>query len=941
MSSTRHERVSAVFVEAQRLDEERRGAFLDEACGGDAELRREVESLLEAGRRTGSALDTGNLHRALGKASAESGGVSAPRKVGPYRIVGVIGSGGMGTVYEAEQDEPRRRVALKVVRPGMVNPRLLSRFRHEANVLGQLRHPGIAQIYEAATSDDGDGSYPYFAMELVTGRSLCEYADAVDLGTRDRLSLIAAVCDALHHAHQKGVIHRDLKPANILLDEASEPPTGQMLPQPKILDFGIARATDADIQTVTVQTSVGELVGTLPYMSPEQAAGDPAAIDIRSDIYAVGVITFELLAGRLPYPVRDKLVHEAVRVIREEEPSRLSSTDRTLRGDVETIVAKALEKDKERRYQSAAQLAADIRRHLRDEPIVARPASAMYQLGKFARRNKALVAAAVVVFVGLAGAAAVATGFAVSESRQRDLAEREVVVGQAIIGFLSEMLSAPNPWGSEAGEAGDREVRVVDVLDNAAAGLDTAFAGQPEVEAALRTTLGTTYRRLGALDASRTHLERALALHMAEAGERHARTIKTMSELGMLYGVEGRHDEAEAMLSRVLDIHREDLGSDHPLTLAAMTNLALLYDDQGRYDEANAMSEEALAIAQRVLGEDHPDTISARAAVAQEYAQLGRLEESLELQERVLADRRRVLGPDHPDTIGSMNNTADTLVDLGRLEDAQALFEEAVAAVTRIVGEDHPQTLSTMNNLVRVYLHRELYEKGESLAVKTLEAQRRVLGDDHRETLIAISRLARLYADQDRLDEAEPLFLEALDSSRLALGEEHPHTMAYLNNVANFYRENGRYEDAEPLFLEALAIARATLGDQHWKTLVVTYNIGLFYMSQQRHDDAAPLFEQAVTGARQTLSGGNWRLGSFLTNYGDCLSRQGHHEQAEATLLEAYEILVAALDGDHVRVRQAIKVLADAYERWNRPDAAAEWHAKLPAEQEELATDNP
>ncbi len=364
MSRTWHEQVSALFAEARRLAVDRRAAFLEEACGGDAELRAEVEALLVHDQQTHGKLDAaidGGAARVLAQELAEAGAAGfepdivgeMPQRIGKYSVIGLIGAGGMGAVYEAEQQDPRRRVALKVIRRGLVNRRLLSRFRHEAQVLGQLKHPGIAQIHEAGTADEGAGGQPYFAMELITGRTLVEDADARGLGIRDRLELIARICDALHHAHQKGVIHRDLKPGNILVEAGG---------QPKILDFGVARATDADIQTVTVQTDVGELVGTLPYMSPEQASGDPDALDIRSDLYSMGVIMFELLGGRLPYDVKGKLIHEAVRVIREEEPSRLSIVSRVFRGDVETIVAKALEKDKNRRYQSAADLAADIRR---------------------------------------------------------------------------------------------------------------------------------------------------------------------------------------------------------------------------------------------------------------------------------------------------------------------------------------------------------------------------------------------------------------------------------------------------------------------------------------------------------------------------------------------------------------------------------------------------
>ena len=313
-----------------------------------------------------------------------------PERIGRYRIVRLLGEGGMGAVYEAEQENPHRTVALKVIRVGYADPEMVRRFENEAQALGRLHHPGIAQIYEAGTADTQFGSQPYFAMELVHGQTLLTYCDQHHTNVRERLELMAKIADAVQHAHQRGLIHRDLKPANILVDEAG---------QPRILDFGVARLTDADTQA-TRQTNIGQIVGTLSYMSPEQVQGDPDALDTRSDVYALGVILYEMLAGKMPYTLPRQL-HEAVRTIQQTEASPLSTLVKSYRGDIETIVAKALEKDKSRRYGSAAELAADIRRHLHHEPIVARPPSTMYQLGKFARRNRALVTGVAAVFAVL------------------------------------------------------------------------------------------------------------------------------------------------------------------------------------------------------------------------------------------------------------------------------------------------------------------------------------------------------------------------------------------------------------------------------------------------------------------------------------------------------------------------------------------------------------
>ncbi|MHC4993395.1 MAG: serine/threonine-protein kinase, partial [Planctomycetota bacterium] len=479
--------VSKIAVGALAVPPSEREAFLHHACGRDPSLHAAVVALLEADDEAGPFLDQPALRGSLPpEESLAEGG-----QVDEYRVIRRIAAGGMGVVYEACQEHPPRRVALKVIRPGMSSLRALRRFEHEA---------------DAGTFQTGHGPQPFFAMELIDGQPLLEFASTQDLDTGGRLELFARVCDAAHYAHQRGVIHRDLKPGNILVE-----PSGQ----PKILDFGVARLTDTDLLTTTLHTAAGELLGTLPYMSPEQLAGSPDAMDIRSDVYSLGVTLYELLSGRLPYDVRDKLVPEAARIVQDQEPTPLSSVSRQLRGDVDTLVAKALEKDKTRRYQSAAELASDIRRYLNNEPIEARPASAIYQIRKFARRHRLPMAAASTILLAMIAATAVSIRFAAQEAQARQAAQREresalTARQQAdqTAAFLEQTLAGIDP--AVARGADTRLLR--ELLDDSAARIEQELAGQPEVEASLRETIGSTYQSIGEHGLAGVHLEAAAEL---------------------------------------------------------------------------------------------------------------------------------------------------------------------------------------------------------------------------------------------------------------------------------------------------------------------------------------------------------------------------------------------------------------------------------------------
>jgi tetratricopeptide (TPR) repeat protein len=604
------------------------------------------------------------------------------------------------------------------------------------------------------------------------------------------------------------VIHRDLKPGNILVNHAG---------QPKILDFGVARTTDADLQATTARTDVGQLVGTIAYMSPEQVQGNPDQLDTRSDVYSLGVVGFELLTGRLPHDLRGKAVPEAARTITEENPERLSLSHRVFRGDIETIIGKALEKEKDRRYQSASALAADIRSYLTDQPITARPVTTIYQLRKFARRNKALVYGVLVAFTLLCGGLVQVTLERNRAVKAERLAAHEAAIAQAVNDFLNDdLLAAASP------EKLGRDVTMRQVLDHAAEALEGKFEDQPLVEAAIRETLGETLFALGEYDRAALHQERALELRRAELGRQHRMTLASTCDLGIVYAYLGRWDEAEPLYVEALEGRRQLLGEDDPDTLNSMNNLATLYFHQDRFDEAEPLLVEAIAAGRRVLGEDHLDTLRPMNNLANLYARNGRLAEAEPLMIQTLEAKRRLLGEEHPGTLVTMNNLANVYCDQGRYDEAESLYVKTLEIRRRVLGEEHPRTLNALGNLSRVYQKQGRYEAAESLCVQALESLRSQLGEDHPRTLLRKANLAALYYDQGRYEEAERLYTETLEARRRVLGEHHAHTLASMQGLVRSMIALGKLEEAEPLALECHERHTEVYGPGHDETRKAT-----------------------------------------------------------------------------------------------------------------------
>ena len=888
-----------------------------------------------------------------------------PSNIGHYRIIRLLGEGGMGAVYEAEQDQPRRTVALKVIKAAWTSPELVHRFEREFQTLGRLHHPGIAQIYEAGTADTGFGSQPFFAMEIIHGMPLVEYAEKKLLDTRQRLALMIQVCEAVQHAHQRGIIHRDLKPGNILVDENS---------QPKILDFGLARVTDSDAQA-TRQTDMGQLLGTLAYMSPEQVLADPLALDTRSDVYALGVILYELLAGKLPYELTWQLP-EVVRTIQQVDPVPLSTVNRAYRGDIETIVAKALEKDKTRRYGSAAEFADDIRRYLEDRPITAKPVSAGYQLRKFALRHKALVAGVTAVFAVLLVGVVVSTWQAVRARRAEMRAETATASAEAVNNFLQKDLlgqaSVRNQSGPNAKPDPDLKVRTA--LDLAAAKIAGKFNKQPEVEAGIRDTIGQTYADLGLYPQAREQLERALDLERKFLGTEHPKTITTLNRLGTIEYLEGKFSEAEARLDQTLPLSRRVLGPTHPDTLNAMYSLGVVYALQAKYPAAESLLRQTLEIRRAVSGRENPETLRCVNALANIYSFEGKSAQAAELYEQTVEARRRVLGPEHPDTLISMNNLAGEYLNQNKNAQAEALFKQTLEISRRVLGAEHPDTLRCMNWLANAYRAEGEYAKAEALYGQTLELSRRVLGTAHHETLTVMDNLANAYGDRGKYRAAEMLYSQALEISRRVLGPEHPDTLNDMHNLALTYAVDGKYAQAGTLFKQNLELRRRILGPEDLDTLHTLASIASMYQRQGKYDVAETYAAQALAGLRHTLgperpatmdvtadlalayqSEGkfaaseplarealetdkkiqpdDWQRFRAESLLGASLAGEKKYAEAEPLLLEGYQGMADRKDrigvADRYHLDRALEWIVRLYGTWGKPEKAAQWKRNL------------
>ena len=829
-------RVQAVFLAAvDYQDPADRATILDRECATDVELRQRVEALLRANDEPDNFLDqpvVGPARRSLsnfggsnGHATGQAphhlilGSILEPEdecgrgsdveavdpltiaegpghQIGPYKLLEKIGQGGMGNVYMAEQESPvRRRVALKIIKPGMDSDQVVARFEAERQALALMDHQNIARVLDVGTTGTGR---PFFVMELVHGLAITEYCNRSQLTTKERLELFIPVCQAIQHAHQNGIIHRDIKPSNVLVTLYDGKPVA------KVIDFGVAKAIEQRLTERTLFTQYGLIVGTFEYMSPEQAEMSALGVDTRSDIYSLGVLLYELLTGTTPLE-RQKLIGSAyvdiLRRIREEEPPKpstrlkgakdslpaISARRKTevarltnlMRGELDWIVMKALEKDRTRRYESASAFGRDVRRYLDGDAVKACPPSAVYRLRKFARKNRAILFTAAVCTLLLLGGAILSACQAIratkaelvainqverairAEKRLRserdraiaaeakaksegDKAERSAAEARAVLGFLQDrMLSAARPEGKEGGLGKDVTIRkAVDLAETKIAGV---FSDQPIIEASVRSVLAETYYYLGEPALAIRQQERALELRTALLGDDHCDTLNTRNSLALSYWAAGQNDRAIPMLERTVAARSARLGLDHPDTLDSQNNLAMAYLGASNLDRAIPLLGRTLAARSVKLGPDHSDTLISQTNLANAYRIAGQLDRAISLGERTLKAQTASLGLDHLDSISSQNILALAYRDAGQNDRAIPMLERSLAMGTLKLGPDHPKLLVTRSILAAAYLADGQSDRAIPLFEQTLATQTAKLGADHPDTLTSRNNLANAY----------------------------------------------------------------------------------------------------------------------------------------------------------------------------------------------------
>lgn len=918
VSSEKWKQIEELFLAALDQPESERARFVQTQCAGDDDLYAQVTRLLAGHSKSHGFIEPPTSGSLNNDSLADLAPSLNGRRIGGYQLVRLIASGGMGIVYEALQDDPQRTVAVKICRAAFSHGTAFRRFKDEAAILARLRHPHIAQVHDAGTFALNAEHMPFFVMEYIDdATSITQFADRSQLDRRARLRLLLKVCDAVHHGHQNGVIHRDLKPYNILVDASG---------CPKVIDFGIARVLNSDADQA-VQTRQGELIGTLNYTSPEQISGNPHHVDVRSDVYSLGIVLYELMCRQLPYVVQDKPIPEAINIIQNLPPRKPSMIDRSLKGDLETIILKAIAKEPQVRYASVSELAGDIRRYLDDEPITARPASLTYQLRMFAKRNRALVAAGVVMVLSLAVATTVSLTFWVREAEQRHRAEQiatrenmQRVKAESIKSYLVDIFSAASP-----GNARGRDVTVREILDRFAPKLSADLGDQPDVEAEIQTVIGSTYLNLGLFDFAERHFRRAMQLQ-AQIERESVLFASAQRDLASCLIILGQSEEAERLL-RDAQALLECIGaSDQPLYARSLVSLAELKRHSGRNNEAEHLLKRAIKIYERHPEEDDGSAANTLAIV---HSHNGRMAEAEVLAHIAIERIRAYYGEEHANMATSLNNLAGLYYDVGEYEKAEHFFQESLQICRKILDPNHLLIAHLLNNIGVV---RRIEGKPDAAIALFKESQaiyRSSLGDEHAFVANSLNHLGVTLIDLKRFDEASIVLKQALELRNALLPCDHYDIALTEINLARIDAAHNKTDLAEAQIRKALVSLRAAFPKSHQQVARSLKILGELLYQTGRYDEAVAVLEESLEIWREAHPGGCIETLNTQCALGVSLMRCTRFEESEQILLAAYEKGCDRFAGSNMPY--VIKhILLDLYHTWGKPHDEIACDSKIP-----------
>jgi serine/threonine protein kinase/tetratricopeptide (TPR) repeat protein len=889
-------------------------------------------------------------------------------RIGPYKLIEQLGEGGCGIVYLAEQEHPvRRRVALKVIKPGMDSKEFLARFEAERQALALMDHPNIAKVLEAGATENGR---PYFVMEWVKGSRITQHCDTARLSTRERLHLFVQVCHAIQHAHQKGIIHRDIKPSNVMVSMQDG------VAVPKVIDFGIAKATTGQPLTdKTIFTAFEQFIGTPAYMSPEQAAGNWLDVDTRTDIYALGVLLYELLTGKTPFDTKRLLargLEEIRRIIREEEPPRPSTKLSTLdpseqteiasrrqaeapkllgaiRGDLDWIVMKSLEKERARRYESASGLGLEIERFLHDEPVTARPPTKLYRLQKLARRNKVAVTAALTVTAALVLGLGLSTWLFVQErtalkketlARERattaeQKARKESSTRQQFAQFLQDMLQGVGPSVA----LGRDTTLLREILDKTASRIPTDLKDQSEVATLLRITLGTVYLEAAEYPKAETMFREAIAAQRALPPNDRSSLATCLSDLAVVLGMQSKLVEAEASIKEAVAMHSQLPGNDNREWARELNALGVALRDRGKLAEAAQALSDAVALLKKQYPDGSLDLAVALHELGFVFRDQGNFADAQHLIQEAIDMRNKIAPDGGPDMIKFQNSLAIVLRDQGYSAQAEGIYRAAMTNALKVFGPTHPYIAALLNNISSVLCDQSKPAEAEVLSRQALEIQRKSSTNENLSLTTCLNNLGATLRNQGKLPEAEAIFQESLDIRRRLLGAEHSSLVYSLRLLAEVVRKQDKLPQAELLIGEALAMQEKLLPETHPDLGNALSEYADILIDQEK-------FAEAEVPARRSLALGekhrpeHWRTFNARSLVGASLLGQKNYTEAEPLLLSAWDGIKSRLtkiqaDGQ-VSARNALKRISQLYEATSQPEKAGQWKAQLETFEREI-----